>query len=77
MQIEIELKNGRWQTTDGLQFQELSVVEKKLFNVLIGFEKVKVKYNLIEQKQEQNTLDRLLFKIGINSKTLNNFNQNE
>lgn len=62
--MEIELKNGRWQTTDGRQFQELNAVDKLLFDVLIGYQKVLIKYNLVNIK-EQTPWERLFAKIGI------------
>jgi len=44
--MQIEIKYGRWQTTDGRQWKELDAVDKLLFNVLIGFHKTIIKYNL-------------------------------
>ena len=44
--MQIELKHGRWQTTDGRQWKDLDAVEKLLFDVLIGVEKIIRKYNL-------------------------------
>ena len=62
--MEIELKNGRWQTTDGRQFKELNSVDKLLFDVLIGVEKISIKYNLLTDK-EQTPWERMFAKIGI------------
>lgn len=62
--MEIELKNGRWQTTDGMQFKELNSVDKLLFDVLIGVEKILMKYNLVNEK-ELTPWERLFAKIGI------------
>jgi hypothetical protein len=62
--MEIELKNGRWQTTDGRQFKELNSVDKLLFDVLIGVEKILIKYKLVSEK-EQTPWERLFSKIGI------------
>ena len=62
--MEIELKNGRWQTTDGRQFKELNSVDKLLFDVLIGVEKILMKYNLVNDK-EQTPWERIFAKIGI------------
>jgi hypothetical protein len=62
--MEIELKNGRWQTTDGRQFKDLNSVDKLLFDVLIGVEKILIKYNLVSKK-EQTPWERLFSKIGI------------
>jgi hypothetical protein len=62
--MQIELKNGRWQTTDGRQFKELNAVDKLLFDVLIGVEKILIKYNLVSEK-EQTPWERLFSKIGI------------
>jgi hypothetical protein len=62
--MQIELKNGRWQTTDGRQFKDLNSVDKLLFDVLIGVEKILIKYNLVSEK-EQTTWERLFSKIGI------------
>lgn len=62
--MEIELKNGRWQTTDGRQFKELNSVDKLLFDVLIGVEKISIKYNLLTEKK-QTPWERLFAKIGI------------
>lgn len=44
--MQIELKQGRWQTTDGRLWKDLDAVEKLLFDVLIGVEKIIRKYNL-------------------------------
>jgi hypothetical protein len=62
--MQIELKNGRWQTTDGRQFKDLNSVDKLLFDVLIGVEKILIKYNLVSEK-EQTPWERLFSKIGI------------
>ena len=43
--MEIVLKHGRWQTTDGRKFSELNAVEQLLFNVLLAVEKIVFKYN--------------------------------
>ncbi len=61
--MEIELKNGRWQTTDGRQFKELNSGEKMLFDVLIGVEKILIKYKL--NIKQQTPWGRLFAKIGI------------
>ena len=44
--MQIELKNGRWQTTDGRHWKDLNQVDRMLFDVLIGFQKIIKKYNL-------------------------------
>jgi len=44
--MQIELRYGRWQTIEGKQWKELDAVEKLLFDVLIGVEKIIRKYNL-------------------------------
>lgn len=44
--MEIELKYGHWQTKEGKRWKDLDVVEKLLFNILIGVEKIIKKYNL-------------------------------
>ena len=44
--MQIELKYGRWQTTDGRHWKDLDAVEKLLFDVLIGVDKIIRKYNL-------------------------------
>ena len=44
--MQIELKQGRWQTKEGMQWKDLDAVEKLLFDVLIGVEKIIRKYNL-------------------------------
>jgi hypothetical protein len=44
--MQIELKYGRWQTTDGRKWNELNQVDKLLFDCLIGVEKIIKKYNL-------------------------------
>jgi hypothetical protein len=44
--MELELKYGRWQTKSGKQWKDLDVVEKKIFDILIGVEKIIKKYNL-------------------------------
>ena len=44
--MQIELKYGRWQTKEGIQWKDLNQVDKCLFDVLIGVEKITVKYNL-------------------------------
>lgn len=42
----IEIKYGRWQTSDGRQWKDLNQVDKLLFDLLIGFEKIIKKYSL-------------------------------
>jgi hypothetical protein len=44
--MKIEIKHGRWQTTDGRQWKDLDAVDKLLFNVLIRFHLTIIKYNL-------------------------------
>lgn len=44
--MQIELKYGRWQTTDGRHCKDLNQVDRMLFDVLIGVEKIIRKYNL-------------------------------
>jgi hypothetical protein len=44
--MQIELKYGRWQTKEGRQWKDLDQVDRLLFDVLIGVEKIIRKYNL-------------------------------
>lgn len=44
--MHIVLKNGRWITDEGKKYNDLNQVEKMLFDVLIGFQKIITKYNL-------------------------------
>jgi hypothetical protein len=44
--MQIELKYGRWQTKEGKRWNELNQVDRMLFDVLIGVEKIIKKYNL-------------------------------
>ena len=44
--MQIELKQGRWQTKEGRQWKDLNQVDRMLFDVLIGVEKIIKKYNL-------------------------------
>ena len=44
--MELELKLGRWQTKQGKQWKDLDAVERLIFDVLIGVEKIYRKYNL-------------------------------
>ena len=44
--MQIELKYGRWQTIEGKRWNELNQVDRMLFDVLIGVEKIIKKYNL-------------------------------
>jgi hypothetical protein len=61
--MEIELKNGRWQTTDGRQFKELNAVDKLLFDCLIGYQKILVRHNLITV--DLTPIQEFFLKIGI------------
>ena len=44
--MQIELKQGRWKTKEGRQWKDLDAVEKLLFDVFFGVEKIIRKYNL-------------------------------